>query len=507
MRLSYRGWSIITVAALAFAYSWLVQPSGDNQNAHYGLTRALAHGHATIDEIRGNGPERLPTGDVVEFEGHLYAAKAPGLAFASVPAFVVGDAAGLRTTGDPYRFQWWLHLWTSVLPALVMLVLVLRLGDRVAPGYGVAAAGALGLATLVEPFATLYFAHALSACLGFAAFWLLWLEREGSTRLPALAAAGLLCGLAFTVEYPLGLVAVALGAYALVGRRGLARRGFAYGAGLAAGVAPAFIYNWWAFGSPGHFPYEDWQPPGGEPYPGVFGVNLPRLDVALELLFVPAGVAAVFAPALVGIVVMHRRGFRAEAVLIAAVAGLYLLYNASSVDPFGGASPGPRYLIPMLPFVAVPLAPALQTVPGITLGTTVGAAAVLALYSVTTPLAAWDGHAWERLRAGSFVPTVAEPAGLTGAVAVAPFALALVLAAGAALAASGLWRLGRRDLLLAAAALGGWALVVWQTPRLVRDGLGGELALIGLVLAVCGVLAALQLARPSGRPALGKTVG
>jgi hypothetical protein len=70
-RLSARGLSVVALAALAAAFAYLVQPAGDNQNAHYALTRALADGRAYVDEIRGHGPERLQTNDVVEFEGHL----------------------------------------------------------------------------------------------------------------------------------------------------------------------------------------------------------------------------------------------------------------------------------------------------------------------------------------------------------------------------------------------------------------------------------------------------
>jgi 4-amino-4-deoxy-L-arabinose transferase-like glycosyltransferase len=478
--------SLVAVAALVAAFSFLVQPSGDNQNAHYALTRALADGRPYVDEIRESGPDRLQTNDVVDFEGHLYAAKAPGLAAASVPAFAAADAAGMRTTGDPYRIQWLIHLWSTVLPAAVLLLLVRRLGDDVAAGAGIVGAVVLGAATLVLPFSQLHFAHVLASTLSFAAFALLW---RGRTRPGTATLAGALAGLGVTVDYPLGLVAIALGLYVLGRRDDRLRRAAAYAAGLTLGVLPAFAFNRWAFGDALHFPYEGWTQPGGEPYPGLFGVNRPNLSTLLELILVPGGIAPILAPALVGLVAMHRRGYRSEALLIGGLAAAYLLYNASSADPFGGASPGPRYLVPLLAFLAVPVAAAVRAAPGLVLGLATGAGAVQALYSVTTPLAAWDGQAWERLRAGSVVTTVIGPLGLPSRVAILPFGLLLVGAAVAALVAARV-RLGPRELTTAAVALGAWALVTWQVPSFVHEGHLRELALVGLTALAAGAVAA-----------------
>jgi hypothetical protein len=487
--------ALAAVCSLAFAWAYLVQPSGDNQKAHYLLVRALADGRATVDADRpASGP--LATGDVVEQDGHLYAAKAPGLAFASVPAYVVARAVGVSTEGDPIRMLWVLHLWVVVLPAALLLVLVIRVGERIEPAAGAPAAVTLGLATLLLPFGTLLFAHVLAATLGFAAFVLLWSDR-GARPLHA-AAAGVLAGLAVTTDYPLALVAGILGLYALRHPRVRLRRALAYGLGLVAGAAPLFAFNLWAFGSALHFPYEGWHEPGAEPLSGVFGISAPSVHDVLTLLFVPAGLAAL-APAIVGAVLLYRRGWRAETLVVAAVVSLYVLYNAGFVDLFGGASPGPRYLIPVLPFLAVPLALAFRCAPAVTIGIAVGAAVVQAVYTVTTPLAAWDGHALDRFRDGSFVPTLGDYAGVPRPYDLVPFALALVAAAAFAAKAAGARRVTRRDAGRAVVGLAAWALPAWQAPRLLFDRTADRSGLVLLLVTVGVVAVGAVYARPLAR--------
>src|SRR5207248_860072 len=132
---------------------------------------------------------------------------------------------------------WVLGLLGTVLPFTLLLLLVRGMAERVEPGYGTAAAVTLGLGTLLFPFASLFFSHVLAALLGFAAFALLWREREGPPRLALVAAAGGLGGLAITTEYPLAIVVGIVGLYALA-RPGWLRRALAFGAGALAGLVP-----------------------------------------------------------------------------------------------------------------------------------------------------------------------------------------------------------------------------------------------------------------------------
>ena len=173
---------LLAILALAFATALLVQPFGYNQGAHYALVRALSDGTPRIDAYRDF------SGDIGYYKGHYYSNKAPGLAFVTLPVYEVAHSLGLPSGVHV------LSLWGVLLPGVLLLLLVWRVGDRAAPGYGFAAAFTLGIATLVLPFLGMYFAHVLSALLGFAAFAVLWSERDGPQRPWLIAAGGLLKG-------------------------------------------------------------------------------------------------------------------------------------------------------------------------------------------------------------------------------------------------------------------------------------------------------------------------
>ena len=187
----------LVLVVLAFSLGSLDQEIGCNQKAHYALVRALAEGTAIVDEYQ---PESC---DLAYTDGHYYAAKAPGLAFVVLPVYVALDAAD-AIPDNPRTAVWVLGLFGALLPALVAAAIAGRLADRVAPATGTFVAATLAVGTLLLPFATLFFAHALAAALAVGAFALLWRDRLA----PATAAlAGLLTGFAVVVEHPAALVA------------------------------------------------------------------------------------------------------------------------------------------------------------------------------------------------------------------------------------------------------------------------------------------------------------
>jgi hypothetical protein len=469
-----------------FAFSYLIQPAWDNELAHYALVRSLAAGTPKVDDSM-RFPE-LRTIDVVRFHGHVYSTKAPGLAAVSVPPYMVLRTAGVHTTGGPKRLIWALHLWGVVLPAAILLLLVRRRADRMEPGFGTVTAVSLGAASLILPFSTVFFSHVLSATLGFAAFTILARERETRPSSRLVLAGGLVAGLAFSVEYPLGIVALVLGLFVLSGGDRL-RRASIYGLGVGLGALPTFAFNTWAFGTPFHLPEEGWHHAGTEPLPGLLGVTRPTLDTALRIVFYPGGIGPILLPALFGVVLLWRRGSRLQAALPILVAGLLLLLNSASVEPFGGASPGPRFMISALPFLAVPLAIAYRAIPGATLGLVCGGGAFVVGATLTMPLEAWDGQVAHRVITGHWVESIASFVGIGGSAADVPFLLALAVAAAAAIAATP-WRvILRRDAIAAVVALVAWLVLASRIQGLLRHGTTGEAAALVATAVAAGAIA------------------
>ena len=172
------------------------------------------------------------------------------------------------------------------------------------------------------------------------------------------AAARLLAGLGIVVEYPQALVALALAVY-LGLQRPVARRLLAYCGGVAVGVLPLLVYDAVAFGNPFELSYAGSQI--GEHERGFYGVVWPDPRVGAELLGGGKGMLTltpVVAAGVAGLVALFRRGHRAEAATCGALVVAFLTYNAGFFEPFGGWVPGPRFLVPVLPFVALGLAAA-----------------------------------------------------------------------------------------------------------------------------------------------------
>jgi hypothetical protein len=525
------------------------------QLAHYAQVRALGDGQAQIDRWQWE------TGDKAWIDGHFYSVKSPGVAGLSLPFYAalkdtVGPelareaTANARQTRFPrwmphteipienYGYShergvrierqteqgapmiWALTLIVAVIPGILLLLGVRWAADRIEPGYGTAAAVTLGLATILLTFASEYFSHVISAALGFGAFLLLMREREGPPRLALVAAAGLLAGLGVTFEFQVGLVGVILFVYALARSSGRVRRAAAYAAGAVAGAIPMLLFNLWAFGNPLKLAYgRAVDFPGfsghdrlGLNSDGFFGITAPKLDSVWELLLSSRGLLTltpIIVMAVVGVILMRRRGPRPEANVILAVAGAYFLYNAGYWLPMGGGTPGPRFLIPALPFLALGWAVAYRKLPALTLSLAVPSALLMLVGTLTYPLLGEQGAGlWgDWLLDGHLEHTLLTAFGVSNAwLAIAPVLAAVGTAA--VLAARGTPRLAIGDLRPAMAALFAWGAIATVGPTIARNEvtpLDGDLSLLWLViatgsisLALLGFLRRRELAQPAG---------
>lgn len=470
---------LVAALVLTIAYAWPEQPAGWNASAHFALVRSLADGTATID------PYRDETGDVAWYRGHYYAAKAPGLALYSLPPWLALER--IPQIGDARdRAIWALNFWACVVPAILLFLLVRAVGDRLAPGTGLMSAIALGLGTMVLPFATMFFSHIPAAAASFAAFALLVRERNGPFRPLVGFAAGLLAGLAVVFEYPTALIALVLLGY-VIGIQPRVARGVAYATGAVVGLLPLIAYQWLVYGSPFHTPYDDVVAvPGasghdvvGSNGEGLLGVTTPRFSDAVRLLVDDDRGLLVLSPLVlagtVGLVLLWRAGRRAESLTCLAIGLAFLVYNSGYTPVFGGifggGTPGPRLLLTSLPFLMLGTGVVFRRAPLAVVALLVASTGIFAAATVTYPRIGEEGTGpwtwWENMRESTFIDTLTiELGGPGGWVSVAPFALAL-----AVVLVAGVWasreRLSRSQVALAVGAVAGWGLLILAAPSLV----------------------------------------
>ena len=496
----------IALAAVALAWAWPLQSVGCGQNAHYAATRSFAEGHPYVDKYAQE------TCDLVRHDGHFYAAKGPAMDFWSVPWYLLLHAvhavpgnrnAGMSypaaMVGVPLRAVWQIGLWAVVLPGLLLLLLMRRAADAVEPGTGTTVAVVLGLGTLVLPFATLLFAHVPAAMLGFTAFFLLFERRS-----PVLA--GACAGLAIATDLPLAVVAAALLVYAW-------RRAPLFAMGALAGALPLWVFGLWAFGNPLRLAYSGAaiDPGGGGAEQAnvhnlFFTLTSPHPHLAVQMLLTQRGLltlSPVLAAAAVGVVFLWRRGLRAEAVLIAALSVVEVAWNAFRPNyelALGGWVPGPRFLVPLLPFLCFALAPVVRRAPATVLALAAVSVGAMTVATSAEPLLSNDDtHHWiARIADGNFAATVLSLTGVGhGWLAILPFFLFVVIAAAAAVPRFGF---ARRDLGMAAAAVVAWIVVEHGAPELlhVDDLVRQSWGALAALLLVAGAVWAVARLRPEG---------
>jgi hypothetical protein len=395
---------LLILALLWPTYAYFYQGSQHNEAARFDQLRAIVEdGELHIERYAwmntADGFQYGPSPDAM----HTYPNKAPGTVFLALVPFAFWRAAlqGLAVSEGVY---WHLvaHGTTVIVSGLLSSVAAMAfygilLGLGLPARAAVLGVCAVWLGSILFPYSTLFFSHASAAALLVLAFSVLVrMRREGlgAFRWPAasLGAAGAALGLAVSSEYVVALPAAALLAYGGWGLLRDASGGAARGRGAAAlvlGIALGTCvwvgYSLAIFGRPFATGYAVYAQTG-ELFPvyarGFLGMEwpgVPRARTALfEILLGPQigllyigiekglvyGCNPVFWLALPGWVLLWRRGFRSEAVLILAMTIAYLgfnvCYGTSIADWGGGGSLGPRHLTPLLPFLGIALAFAIR---------------------------------------------------------------------------------------------------------------------------------------------------
>lgn len=366
------------------AVGLLVHPYRAQQASRYALTAAVVErGTVVLDDYADVlGRDRAVR------DGHVYSDKAPGQPLMAVPFYAAGklvgveEATGLRVEGN--LGLWWVTLWSAALPGAALAVMMYRRARKFQCRGALLGSVSAFAGTILLPFSALLFGHVLAAALLYGSFLLL--AGEGSTR--RLATAGVVAGFGVAVEYTVVLGVLVLGIYA-IRRHGWPALMYLVG-GIPAAVALA-SYNAAAFGDPFTVSYQytafDEVTESSRQVFAMFGPG--RWENARRLLVEGRGLilaTPIVLVAMAGAVSRLRRGLQIDAAMGLVMFLAFIWLPIFWGNPWGGASPGPRYITPALAFLAVPVMWAWQRWPRLTVFASGVSILTMVTATVTDPI-------------------------------------------------------------------------------------------------------------------------
>jgi hypothetical protein len=345
----------------------------------------------------------------------------------------------------------------SAILAAVVYLMAMRLSAN--PRHALAVALAFGLATPAFAYSNELYQHQAGAFGAFVGFFLLWRVIEERASRTWLWVVGVLFGYAAASEYVLAPILAGVVVWAVIRTRSLQLL-----LRVAVGVAPwmmaTAVYNLVAFETviPVGYRYSIFGIPSGS----LFGLVPPSWNSVFGITFSPYRGLFLLSPfLLLAPVGLHRMlgwsSTRGLALLVCAICISLFVYNACYWVWDGGGAIGPRFLVPMLPFLVLPIVVVLDA------GRSVWQRAViwvLVLLSVTgvwieylagnnfppdTGRSAIFDHALPLLRRGEVRFNIGNLLGLHGFVTLAPLLLLVATTFAAVPWAEHLWLRRNRD--------------------------------------------------------------
>ena len=383
-------------------YGYFYQSTQHNEAARFDQMRAIVEQHRLeINKYWWN------TADVIHYSkdgaDHIYPNKAPGMTLIGLVPYLATSTLVLlvQSLGFPGWAYWHTVVYLTTLLAVgglsalaavaIYRVLAELSGDKY---FSAVVVAGVWLGTLIFPYSTLFFSHQFAGSLLALAFFLLFrfgrdTEAPFRRRLTYAGVAGLLMSFSVTAEYPTVLLAGALFTYGIwliwKCESTWSARGAMFAfclTGVLTGVVMLLLYNQAAFGKAFYIPYESYTRAGSDfsktythGWLGLQWNGLRHFFHALASITIYPQIGMLYLGfdgwrvyacnpvlwlCLPGLVIMTRTGrLRLEGRLILGMTALYLLfvtcYGSSIYDWSGASYCGSRHLVPLLPFLALPL--------------------------------------------------------------------------------------------------------------------------------------------------------
>ncbi len=360
---------------LVLTYAYFYQDGGANGNTRLALTMAIVKkGYLNIDAYNSDAGG-YKSNDVAFYQGHYYTDKPIGSsvlgAVAYYPIYKILDAFGIRLRVPDEKHL--LTLLVIVLPSAIagtlMFILCEYLSKSRFRAFIVTLAIALG--TMSFPFSITYFGHQLAASLLFGAFFLIFMLKIQPDTVKVknfhIFIIGLLLGLAFITDQTTAVVILPLTIYYLyiLWRKKLLKRVTAWAFPALGALIPLLVmgaYNTQVYGQvfASGYQYLVNQNFRLAMAKGLMGIGAPSWHVLFyETLHPAQGIfwqSPVLLMALVGgFFMLRKKQVWAEFAVAAFACVAYLLLNAGYFYWWGGGSFGVRQVVPMLPFLCLPL--------------------------------------------------------------------------------------------------------------------------------------------------------
>jgi len=331
------------------------------------------------------------TGDYAKYNGHFYSDKAPGVAFLGVVPYALFKGAAslspiqgvLERLAQSSAFEATLNeegsglLIEKIYYALALYTVTIAIIAIPAALLGVLIYNTLGLLGLSNPtrfwttliyglatpafaYGGMLFSHQLVAFLVFFAFYQAFRFQKGAIDRKNLFVAGFALGWSVITEYPSVLIAAGVTIYILYRHFNWEKIVWLVIGGIIPGVL-LMAYDYAAFGTilPVGYQYSVlYTQEGGAHSSGFLSLTYPHFEALWGITFGSFRGLFFLSPILLlaigGFPIWWSiKSLRSEWFLSVWAVSSFLLFNGSSVMWQGGYAVGPRYLIPMLPFLVL----------------------------------------------------------------------------------------------------------------------------------------------------------
>jgi hypothetical protein len=357
---------------LGSAYGYFFSQHDSNTNARLALVKAIVEEKRLEIDTFHDGV--LDTIDKAYYNGHYYNDKAIGTSLLGVPVYylILKISILFNHVIKISQFRSLLTLFAISLPnALLATSLYQFVKDATEANssrFSLLITLAVCLGTPLYLYSSTYYSHSLTGFLLFAVFYFWFsMQQEGNISLMRTGLSGLILGFSIITEYPAAIIVLILGCYILWvmwKQKQLLDKKV-----ILALIAPAFlplgilaVYNYSIFGNPFALAYmHESAAQFSNTMQTNMGFGLPNLQALFYMTFhTTMGLfwqSPVLLLAFPGWVIMWRsKKYRAEAIFSFITILAFFLILSGYYFWWGGLAFTPRFIIPSLPFFAIPLA-------------------------------------------------------------------------------------------------------------------------------------------------------